>query len=185
MAFDIWAITEILALLIAVIAVYLMYTNTQMAVKNMKNNMKVTEKNMDNFMKQMEQSNAFNLVGTYNEHNWKLYEEHKKEKIPPLLESWDGLSNEEMLWRILIFNHINFLHIAFKLEGTLNDKDYNHLVDMGVYWFKNLKSDNKDGRLETGRKMLKQVLKREEGYPKEFITWLVVNNIISKKFITN
>ena len=83
----------------------------------------------------------------------------------PFLEPWEGLSKEGMMWRVLILNHLNLLHVAYKLPKTLKKHEHKQLVDMGKFWFRNLNSEKEDAQLELGRKILKQVLKEEEGWP--------------------
>jgi hypothetical protein len=132
---------------------------------------------------QLNHSRINNLTQLSNQQNWNQLDHFKK--LPPFLPSWVGLTEREYAWRVLFFNHLNILkevYIDYKHKIIKKDEvaDWERL---GRYWFQNFQEENNNEVISEGRNILRQVLQPEEGYSKEFRSWLVASRIIPSALI--
>ena len=134
---------------------------------------------------QLEQVSAHNLTNLSNQQNWELFDRRKH--LPPALPSWRDLSDEGWAWRVLHLNHLNLLQLARQdhKRGLLSEQELEGWVLKARYWFRNLWADNPDSEIQQGRDVLRQVLRPEEGYPKEFRKWLIDARIIPPDLIAD
>jgi hypothetical protein len=134
---------------------------------------------------QLEQTSAHSLTSISNQMNWDLFDRH--EHMPPALPSWIGLSDSEWAWRVLHLNHLNLLQLARHdyMHKLMSKSEFDGWQSKASYWFQNLRVENPSSEIQSGRKTLQQVLRSEEGYPKEFRQWLVESQIIPSDLVSD
>jgi len=133
---------------------------------------------------QLERTGAHNRTGLSSQHNWALFEHH--EKLPEALPSWVGLEATGWAWRVLHLNHLNLLLLAYedRKAGLMpDDQDWEEWKRKANFWFQRLRTDSEDREIHEGRETLKQLLRPEEGYSKEFCQWLVEADIIPRDLV--
>jgi hypothetical protein len=136
---------------------------------------------LNGIKKQFRQTNDHILITLSNQHNWNLFEH--REDVPGLLPSWAQLSdtNKGWGWRILLLNHLNLLHLAYQehSRNLMDRRDFEDWKSKARYWFQSLVAESPDPEISEGRKVLRQLLSREEAaYSDEFREWLVEAKII-------
>mgnify|MGYP007070617904 CR=1 FL=1 len=67
----------------------------------------------------------------------------------------------------------------------MNARDLDGWILKARYWFRNLWLENPDPVFREGREALRQLMRPEEGYVKEFRQWLVDSNIIPSDLISD
>ena len=127
---------------------------------------------------QLEQTSAYSLTSLSNQMNWDLFD--RREHLPAALPSWIGLSDKEWAWRVLHLNHLNLLQLARQdcTNGLTSKSEFEGWLLKARYWFQSLWGKNPNPEIQKGRETLKQILRPEEGYPKEFRQWLVESQVI-------
>jgi hypothetical protein len=134
---------------------------------------------------QLEQTSAYNLTNLSNQHNWELFDRHRH--LPPALPAWAGLTDTGWAWRVLHLNHLNLLQLARQehSRGLMNNRDLDSWILKARYWFRNLWAEKPAPEIREGREALRQLLRPEEGYPKEFCQWLVESKVIPPDLISD
>ncbi len=133
---------------------------------------------------QVEQSSEHSLMAASNEQNWKLFE-HWAE-LPAFLPAWSELKTEKQwAWRVLHFNHLNLLWLAHQehKRGLLGKDEMKSWRDKAKHWYQRFWESNPSQDTVEGGEILKQVLRPEEGFSKEFRDWLVKETIVPPNFI--
>ncbi len=133
--------------------------------------------------KQLEHTSEATLTSLSNQHNWVSLEHW--EDMPPALPSWFELkSKSDWAWRVLHFNHLNLLKLFWRdsTERRLaTESEIAAWVKKGKFYFQSFRSDDENFQrpeIQRGLETLRQVLRPEEGYPKEFIRWLRERGIL-------
>lgn len=134
---------------------------------------------------QLEQTSAHSLLSLSNQHNWNLFDRHNK--LPPAHPSWVGLTDDGWAWRVLHLNHLNLLNLAYDdyKKGLMNASDLDGWILKSRFWFRNLWLENPDPVLHEGREVLRQLMRPEEGYVKEFRQWLIDSKIIPSDLVSD
>jgi hypothetical protein len=134
--------------------------------------------------KLIEHNSLYELTSLSNQHNWTLFE-HRKD-LPAILPSWQNLTDRQWTWRVLIFNHLNLLRLAYHdlKRGYIGKDEYENWILMARFWFNNIRTESQDSSLKEGYNMLRQIMRPEEGYSDDFRCWLVSNDIISTNIVS-
>ena len=133
---------------------------------------------------QLEQTSAQILTTASNDHNWRLFEH--RDKLPAFLPSWSVLNTDKKwAWRVLHLNHLNLLQLACQeyKRGLISEAEMISWRDKAKFWYRNVWEPTPDTDTTEGRDILRQVLRPEEGFPKEFRDWMVRENIIPPNFM--
>lgn len=124
------------------------------------------------------------LLGSHQstrEHNWKLFENRDKVKILVAPE----LTPKEWKWRITILHHLNSLQFQYQRHDfgllawlrRMLGREPNvpiSVVNKSTRAMAQVKCD------ATGREQLRQLLSPGEGFPQQFIDWMIEQNIITR-----
>jgi hypothetical protein len=134
---------------------------------------------------QVKQSRASNHTQLANQHNWNQFDRH--EHLPPLLPSWAGLTDRGWAWRVLLFNHLNMVLLAYEdhKRGILDDDELKDWILKARYWFRSLWAESPDPEIREGYEIFRQILRPEEGYSEEFRNWLVRSKIVSPAIVSD
>lgn len=127
---------------------------------------------------QLEQNATSMLTFLSNQHNWQIFDHWPK--LPPAMPSWRGLdSDQKWAWRVLTFNHLNLLLLAYKTykQGLMGEAELDSWIEKSRFWFRDICADLPD--VKEGREILRQVLRKEEGYSKEFCDWMLESRIVT------
>ncbi len=143
-------------------------------------------KQLKDLKRQLKQTTNHIITSLSIEHNWQLFEQ--RGSLPALLKSWTDLSEENKgwAWRILLLNHLNLLYVAYQdhKNKTINDEELRYWKSRAKYWFAKLSSEEQNPEINEGRKILKQLLSREEAiFTDDFRTWLGETSIVPAYFI--
>lgn len=136
--------------------------------------------------KQTAEQNARHALTTLaNEHNWRLFD--RRRELPPALPAWSELTDSGWAWRVLHFNHLNELKQAYEdhRSGSLSDYEMTAWTLMARNWFGHIQPGSQSEQIREGCEILKQVLRREEGFQDDFRRWLVSSDIISMNLIAD
>jgi hypothetical protein len=134
---------------------------------------------------QLQQTSIHHLTDLSNRSNWDLFD--RREHLPPALPSWIGLSDSQWAWRVLHLNHLNLLQLAYqdRNKGLTSQQEFESWVLKARFWFRNLWAEIPTPEFQDGREVLRQILRPEEGYPKEFRQWLVDENVIPPDLVSD
>ena len=135
---------------------------------------------------QLEQTSIHNLTDLSNRLNWDLFDRRKY--LPPALPSWVGLNDSRWAWRVLHLNHLNLLQLAYqdRSKGLIREEEFKEgWVLKARFWFRNLWTESPTPEIQDGREVLRQVLRPEEGYPKDFRQWLVDERVIPPDLLSD
>jgi hypothetical protein len=145
----------------------------------------VMSRQLSEMRSQLAQTSTHNLTSLSNRLNWDLFDH--RQHLPPVLPSWVGLTDTGWAWRVLHLNHLNLLQLARQdhSRGFLNDHDLEAWVLKARYWFRSVWAENPSQEIHEGREVVRQLLRPEEGYPREFRQWLVQSQIIPPDLISD
>jgi hypothetical protein len=134
---------------------------------------------------QLEQTSGHNLTEMSNQLNWDLFD--RREHLPPVLPCWVGLDDMGWAWRVVLLNHLNLLKLARQdhTGGLMSDRELEGWELKARYWFRSLWAQDADPEVQAGRDALRQLLRPEEGYPKEFRKWLVESHIVPPDLVSD
>lgn len=134
---------------------------------------------------QLEQTSATTLTQLSNQNNWDLFDRHGY--LPPALPSWTDLNDSGWAWRVLHLNHLNLLKLAYydHQKGLSTKQEFEGWKLKAKYFFRNLWTESPSPEIQQGREVLRQILRPEEGFPKEFRNWLVEAKIIPPDLISD
>lgn len=134
---------------------------------------------------QVKSVSRHSLAALSNVHNWNLlnFRGSGVPALPAALPSWVGLSEDGWKWRVLHFNHLNLFRTVWEdlTAGVFDPSDVKDWLEKGEFIFRNATSG--ESQYEEGRAVLRQILRKEEGYPDEFYDWLVNHKIIPPRFV--
>jgi type II secretory pathway pseudopilin PulG len=146
----------------------------------------VMSQQLNEMKSQLKQTSTHNLTSLSNQLNWDLFKH--REHLPPVLPSWVGLTDRQWAWRVLLLNHLNLLQEA-RLDysrGFINDHELEEgWVLKARHWFRTVWTESTNQEIREGREVLRQLLRPEEGYPREFRQWLVQSHIIPPDLISD
>ena len=130
------------------------------------------------------------LAALSNDKNWKLLTYQISSTgcpvppLPPIVDSWENLSTDGWQWRVLHFNSMNLVRLAWEGWETGVFMDENEIRDWIVKArFLFACSFSSEPRHAEGKRQLQTMLRKKEGYPDAFYAWLVKHDIVPSGFV--
>jgi hypothetical protein len=176
---------ELLTAALVVVTAFYAYVTYRILRAN-ENVVALMSQQLHEMKSELRQTSTHNITSLSNRLNWDLFDH--RQHLPPALPSWVGLTDMGWAWRVVHLNHLNLLQLALEdhNRGLLNGHDLEAWILKARYWFRNVWAESPTNQeMHEGREVLRQLLRPEEGYPREFRQWLIQSQIIPPDLISD